>query len=60
MEPKAKKGVAEAIAGPAKRTVTRVSRPIPNGLEIGDDIGNNLFDRSPDSRLIPTSFASGR
>ena len=33
--------------------VTRVSRPERVGMEMGDRIGRNFFDRAPNSRLIP-------
>jgi hypothetical protein len=33
--------------------VTRATRPEPVGIEMGDCIGRNFFDRSPDSQFTP-------
>jgi hypothetical protein len=33
--------------------VARVSRPKRVGIEMGDGIGRNLLDRSPDSQFVP-------
>jgi hypothetical protein len=33
--------------------VARVSGPEPVGIELGDGVRRNLFDRSPDSRFTP-------
>ena len=33
--------------------VVRMTRPERVGIELGDCIGRNFFDRSPDSQFIP-------
>src|SRR5207302_11150220 len=33
--------------------VARVTRPEPVGIEMGDCIGRNFFDRSPDGQFTP-------